>query len=71
MGNYLSIYVMTEKGKKHLGNYRCRSCAKNHMPKNKPVFIQDRRGKMVMYNQEYKKLAKKNGWKLNGQEVKR
>jgi len=72
MGSYLKIYTITENGtKKHIGNYRCRSCAKNHMPKNRPTFITNQRGKIVMYNVEYKHLAERKGWKLEGQEVRR
>ena len=72
MGSYLSVNIIKKNGKKqHIGNYRCRSCAKNHMPKNQPCFITNHRGKMVMYNKEYKRLAKEKEWKLQGQEVKR
>ncbi len=72
MGSYLKIYVIQKSGKKkHMGNYRCRSCAKNHMVKNRPCFVQNSRGKMVFYNKEYKNLAEKNEWKLDGQEVRR
>lgn len=72
MGNYLRVYTLTDTGnKKRIGNYRCRSCAKNHMLKNRPCFILTRNGKMVMYNAEYKNRAKREGWKLDGQEVRK
>lgn len=72
MGNYFTVFVVRNDGEvKRIGNYRCRGCAKNHMIKNRPSFVKNRKGRLAFYNKEYKNLAKKKGWKLDGQEVKR